>query len=56
LGTLVGTIVVAYTLWNVYKYRDDGSEPKEDFDAPEVGGSRRDRAVRKQRSSSCRSG
>lgn len=37
LGTLVGTIVVAYTLWNVNKYRDDGSEPKEDFDAPEVG-------------------
>lgn len=37
LGTLVGTIVVAYTLWNVYKYRDDGDEPKEDFDAPVVG-------------------
>ena len=37
LGTLIGTIVVAYTLWNVYKYRDDGGEPKEDFDAPEVG-------------------
>ncbi|WP_123621340.1 cytochrome c oxidase subunit II [Halorubrum sp. CSM-61] len=37
LGTLVGTIVVAYTLWNVYKYRDDGDEPKEGFDAPEVG-------------------
>ena len=37
LGTLVGTIVVAYTLWNVYKYRDDGGEPKADFDAPVVG-------------------
>ncbi len=37
LGTLVGTIVVAYTLWNVYKYRDDGGEPREDFDAPTVG-------------------
>ncbi|WP_128905862.1 cytochrome c oxidase subunit II [Halorubrum amylolyticum] len=37
LGTLIGTIVVAYMLWNVYKYRDDGGEPKEDFDAPEVG-------------------
>ena len=37
LGTLVGTIVVAYTLWNVYKYRDDGGEPKQDFDAPVVG-------------------
>jgi len=37
LGTLVGIIVVAYTLLNVYKYRDDGSEPKADFDAPVVG-------------------
>ncbi len=37
LGTLVGIIVVAYTLLNVYKYRDDGSEAKEDFDAPVVG-------------------
>jgi cytochrome c oxidase subunit 2 len=37
LGTLVGTIVVAYTLWNVYKYRDDGGEPRKDFDAPTVG-------------------
>ena len=37
LGTLIGTIVVSYTLWNVYKYRDDGGEPKDDFDAPVVG-------------------
>ena len=37
LGTLVGTIVVAYTLWNVYKYRDDGNRSDEDFDAPVVG-------------------
>ena len=37
LGTLVGTIVVAYTLWNVYKYRDDGDRSDEDFDAPVVG-------------------
>lgn len=37
LGTVVGIIVVAYTLWNVYKYRDDGGEPDEDFDAPVVG-------------------
>jgi len=37
LGTLVGTVVVAYTLWNVYKYRDDGGEPREGFDAPQVG-------------------
>ena len=37
LGTLVGIVVVSYTLWNVYKYRDDGSEPDADFDAPVVG-------------------
>ncbi|MWV65148.1 cytochrome c oxidase subunit II [Halorubrum sp. JWXQ-INN 858] len=37
LGTLVGVVVVAYTLWNAYKYRDDGGEPKDDFDAPVVG-------------------
>lgn len=37
LGTLVGIIVVSYTLWNAYKYRDDGGEPKDDFDAPTVG-------------------
>ena len=37
LGTVVGVIVVAYTLWNVYKYRDDGSEASDDFDAPVVG-------------------
>jgi cytochrome c oxidase subunit 2 len=37
LGTLVGTIVVAYTLWNVYKYRDDGDRSDEKFDAPVVG-------------------
>ncbi|WP_418282703.1 cytochrome c oxidase subunit II [Halorubrum sp. DTA98] len=37
LGTLVGVVVVAYTLWNAYKYRDDGGEPKEGFDAPVVG-------------------
>ncbi|VTT87836.1 Cytochrome c oxidase polypeptide II [Halorubrum sp. DM2] len=37
LGTLVGTIVVSYTLWNVYKYRDDGDRSDEKFDAPTVG-------------------
>jgi len=37
LGTLVGIVVVSYTLWNVYKYRDDGSDPDEQFDAPVVG-------------------
>ncbi len=37
LGTLVGVIVVAYTLWNAYKFRDDGGESNEEFDAPVVG-------------------
>ncbi|GAB7091489.1 hypothetical protein JCM18237_17600 [Halorubrum luteum] len=37
LGTLVGVVVVAYTLWNVYKYRDDGDNTDDDFDAPVVG-------------------
>ncbi|MFC4542306.1 cytochrome c oxidase subunit II [Halosolutus amylolyticus] len=30
LGTLVGVIVVAYTLYNAYKYRDTGSASDED--------------------------
>jgi cytochrome c oxidase subunit 2 len=37
LGTLIGIIVVSYMLWNAYKYRDDGSEPKESFDPPVLG-------------------
>jgi cytochrome c oxidase subunit 2 len=37
LGTLVGIVVVTYTLLNAYKYRDDGSEPKESFDPPVLG-------------------
>ncbi|GAB3410274.1 hypothetical protein GCM10027435_00730 [Haloparvum alkalitolerans] len=37
LGTLVGTIVVSYTLYNAYKYRDDGSDPGEKFDPPVLG-------------------
>lgn len=37
LGTLIGVIVVAYTLWNAYKYREDGSEPGEEFEPPVLG-------------------
>ncbi|MFA9517684.1 cytochrome c oxidase subunit II [Halopenitus sp. H-Gu1] len=37
LGTLVGIVVVSYTLLNAYKFRDDGSEPKESFDPPVLG-------------------
>ena len=37
LGTLVGIVVVSYTLWHVYKSRDDGRDPDEDVDAPAVG-------------------
>jgi len=39
LGTAIGIIVVAYTLWNAYKYRDGGENggKDEDFDAPVVG-------------------
>ncbi|QLK27116.1 cytochrome c oxidase subunit II [Natrinema zhouii] len=36
LGTLVGIIVVAYMLYNAYKYRDTG-ETDEDEDLPSVG-------------------
>jgi cytochrome c oxidase subunit 2 len=36
LGTLVGTVVIGYMLYNAYKYRDDGSE-RETKDRPEVG-------------------
>ena len=36
LGTLVGTVVIGYMLYNAYKYRDDGSRPKKE-DRPEVG-------------------
>ncbi|GAB3034924.1 hypothetical protein GCM10025298_24990 [Natronobiforma cellulositropha] len=35
LGTLVGVIVVAYTLYNAYKYRDVGAD--EDEDLPTLG-------------------
>lgn len=36
LGTLVGVVVVAYTLYNAYKYRDAG-EPKTDEPLPTLG-------------------
>ncbi|EMA38764.1 cytochrome c oxidase subunit II [Halobiforma nitratireducens] len=36
LGTLVGIVVVAYTLYNAYKYRDTEDRP-EDEDLPSVG-------------------
>ncbi|ARS88424.1 cytochrome c oxidase subunit II [Natrarchaeobaculum aegyptiacum] len=36
LGTLVGVVVVAYTLYNAYKYRDDG-EPADDEELPTLG-------------------
>lgn len=36
LGTLVGIIVISYTLYNAYKYRDDGDHG-EDEDLPVVG-------------------
>lgn len=36
LGTLVGIVVISYTLYNAYKYRDDGDHG-EDEDLPVVG-------------------
>ena len=36
VGTVVGVIVVTYTLYHVYKYRDIGADD-EDFDAPQLG-------------------
>ncbi|MEY7849735.1 cytochrome c oxidase subunit II [Natrarchaeobius sp. A-rgal3] len=36
LGTLVGAVVIAYTLYNAYKYRDEG-EPSDDDDVPTLG-------------------
>jgi len=35
LGTLVGVVVIAYTLYNAYKYRDDGS--RDDENTPTLG-------------------
>ncbi len=37
LGTLVGVIVVAYTLYNAYKYRDTGEPAADDEDVPTLG-------------------
>ena len=36
IGTVVGTVVVIYTLYHAYKYRDTGEEGG-DFDAPQLG-------------------
>jgi len=36
LGTLVGTVVIGYMLYNAYKYRDDGSKGDRE-DRPKVG-------------------
>jgi len=37
LRTLVGIVVVAYTLYNAYKYRDTGEAAEKDEDLPSVG-------------------
>lgn len=37
MGTVVGVVVVAYTLYHAYEYRDTGKETEEEFDAPQVG-------------------
>jgi len=37
LGTLVGIVVVSYTLYNAYKYRETGDGARKDFDPPVVG-------------------
>ncbi len=36
LGTLVGVVVIGYTVYNAYKYRDDGHS-EEDEDRPQLG-------------------
>ncbi|WP_144901845.1 cytochrome c oxidase subunit II [Halobellus captivus] len=36
LGTLVGVVVVAYMVYNAYKYRD-GADREDDFDPPVLG-------------------
>jgi len=37
LGTLVGVVVVAYTLYNAYAYRETGEEPESEMDRPRMG-------------------
>jgi cytochrome c oxidase subunit 2 len=38
IGTIVGIVVIAYTLYHGYKYRDSGDEEAESgFDAPQLG-------------------
>ncbi|MFC7193542.1 hypothetical protein ACFQL4_01000 [Halosimplex aquaticum] len=37
LGTLVGVVVISYTLYNAYKYRyREGEDPAPDVDRPEL--------------------
>lgn len=37
IGTIVGIVVVLYTLYHVYKYRDTGDTPDDSFDPPTLG-------------------
>lgn len=37
LGTLVGIVVMAYMMYNAYKYRDGAHRRGEEFDRPQVG-------------------
>jgi len=37
LGTIVGVIVIAYMLYNAYKYREAAHDPEDDVDRPELG-------------------
>ena len=37
LGTVVGVVVIGYTLYNAYKYRDDGTDDEYEEDRPELG-------------------
>lgn len=37
LGTLVGVVVMAYMMYNAYKYRDGAHRRDEEFDRPRVG-------------------
>jgi cytochrome c oxidase subunit 2 len=40
IGTVVGVVVIAYTLYHAYKYRDTGeqeAESEDGFDAPQLG-------------------
>lgn len=37
LGALVGVVVIGYTMYNAYKYRDDGRPASEEADRPQLG-------------------